>query len=41
MGNTVKFAVGAALAVGIAIPAGAQDTGRRSEEHTSELQSPI
>ena len=28
MGNTVKFAVGAALAVSIAIPAGAQDTGR-------------
>ena len=32
MGNTVKFAVGAALAVGIAIPAGAQDTGRLIEE---------
>ena len=33
MGNTVNFAVGAALAVGIAIPAGAQDTsGRLIEE---------
>ncbi len=32
MGHTVKFAVGAALAVSIAIPAGAQDTSRLIEE---------
>jgi iron complex outermembrane receptor protein len=32
MGNTVKFAVGAVLAAGIAIPAAAQDTSRLIEE---------